>query len=140
MGLVALLGATACGDDGDGAAIEVRAAWARPTPAGTATAAVYMTVLADEDDTLVGASVAPAVAGAAIAHQTVSADGQLSMSDTARVPLPGGDRVRFEPGGLHVMLDDLAAPLVVGAEFAMSLDFADAPNLEVTVEVREDAP
>ena len=133
-------GLAACDDDSGAAAIEVRGAWARATPAGSTTGSVYMTLRAGEDDTLVGASVDDAIAGSAMAHQTVSSDGQLSMDHTAGVPLPTGDDVVFEPGGYHVMLDDLATPLESGTSFALTLAFEHAPDLEVTVEVREDAP
>jgi copper(I)-binding protein len=130
----------ACGDDGGSAAIEARNAWARPTPAGTTTGAVYITLRAGEDDTLVSASVDPAVASTAMAHETVSSDGQLSMDHTAGIALPAGDDVEFGPGGYHVMLEELAAPLESGMSFAMTLAFERAPDLEITVEVREDAP
>jgi copper(I)-binding protein len=130
----------ACSDDGGSAAIEVRNAWARATPAGTATGAVYMTLRAGEDDTLVGASVDRAVAASAMAHETVSSDGRVSMDHTTGIALSGGDDVEFEPGGYHVMLEELAVPLESGTSFAMTLEFERAPDLEFTVEVREDAP
>jgi copper(I)-binding protein len=135
-----MVGAAACGDDDEGAAIEVRGAWTRPTPPGSTTAAVYMSVRAGDDDTLVGASVDPAIAAGAMAHNTVSSGGQLSMDDTAGVALPGGEDVAFEPGGLHVMLEDLAEPLVAGEEVALTLAFEHAPDVAITVLVRDDAP
>jgi len=122
------------------AAIEVRNAWARATPTGTTTGAVYMTVRAGEDDTLVGASVDPAVAATAMAHETVSSDGQLSMDHTTGIALPAGDDVEFEPGGYHVMLEELGVALVSGDEFTMTLAFERGPDLQITVEVRKDAP
>jgi copper(I)-binding protein len=134
------MGAAACGDDDGASAIEVRGAWTRPTPAGSTTAAVYMSVRAAEDDTLVGASVDPTVAAHAMAHETVSSDGQLSMDDATGVALPGGETVSFESGGLHVMLEDLAAPLTAGQEVALTLDFEHAPDVALTVLVRDDAP
>jgi copper(I)-binding protein len=137
-GLVATL--AACSADGDSAAIEVRDAWARTTPAGATTGAVYMTLRAGEDDTLVGASVDPAVAATAMAHETVSSGGQLAMDQTTGIALPAGDDVEFGPGGHHVMLDALARPLAYGDEFNLTLAFERAPDLEITVEVREDAP
>ena len=138
--LVALMGAAACSDDDGAAAIEVRGAWTRPTPAGSTTAAVYMSVRAGDDDTLVGAAVDPAVAAHAMAHETVSSDGQTSMDHAAGVALPGGEAVSFEPGGLHVMLEDLAAPLTAGQEVALTLAFDRAPDVAITVLVRDDAP
>ena len=99
-----------------------------------------MTLRAGDDDTLVGASVDPAIAAVAMAHETVSSDGQISMDHSAGVPLPAGDDVVFEPGGLHVMLEDLAAPLAAGTSFELTLAFEQAPDVDITVDVREDAP
>ena len=69
---------------------------------------------AAEDDTLVGASRRPDGRRARDGPRDGVRDGQLSMDDAAGVALPGGEDVAFEPGGLHVMLEDLAAPLAAG--------------------------
>jgi hypothetical protein len=54
--------------------------------------------------------------------------------------LTGGETVSFEPGSYHVMLPELAAPLEVGDEFELTLEFANADDVTVTVEVAESAP
>lgn len=99
-----------------------------------------MTVRSADDDALVGASVDPSVAATATAHETVSDEGQMTMTQTHGVALPAGDDVSFEPGGQHLMLEDLAAPLDAGESFELTLDFAAAPDLTISVDVREDQP
>ena len=131
---------SACNDDNGAAAIEVTGAWARTRPAGASTGAVYMTLRAGDDDTLVGASVDPAIAAGAMAHETESSEGQIAMAHSAGIPLADGDDIALEPGGYHVMLEDLAAPLEAGTSFEMTLAFEHAPDLSITVDVREDAP
>ncbi len=54
--------------------------------------------------------------------------------------LTGGETVSFAPGSYHVMLPRLVAPLEAGAEFDLTLDFANADDVTVTVEVVETAP
>ena len=54
--------------------------------------------------------------------------------------LSGGETVSFEPGGYHVMLPELTGPLEVGDEFELTLEFANAGAVTVTVEVAETAP
>ncbi len=54
--------------------------------------------------------------------------------------LTGGEMVSFEPGSYHVMLPELAEPLEVGDEFDLTLDFANADDVTITVEVAETAP
>ena len=45
--------------------------------------------------------------------------------------------VQLVPGGYHIMLIDLAKPLVVGETFDLTLDFDQAPDLTVTIEVSD---
>jgi copper(I)-binding protein len=130
-----------CTDDGAApAAVEVRDAWVRPTPAGTSTGAVYLTLRAGSDDELLGVGVDPSVAASATPHETVSSDGVMAMEHAAGVQLPADDDVEFEPGGLHLMVEGLRAPLVAGDSFELTLDFDVAPDLVVIVDVREDRP
>ncbi len=44
------------------------------------------------------------------------------------------------PGGLHIMLLDLAKPLELGETFTITLTFESGATQDVTVEVREEAP
>lgn len=131
-----------CGDDGtsDDAGVSVEVAWMRPTPVGTATSAVYLTLRSPVDDRLVGVTVSDAVAADAMVHQTVTADGQMSMGAVDALELPAGADVALAPGGHHVMLTDLAAPLERGDEFAITLTFAAADAVGTTVSVRDEAP
>ncbi len=64
----------------------------------------------------------------------------MQMRQVERIALPAGETVALEPGGYHVMLLDLAAPLEIGDTFELTLDFETAPDQVVTVEVAEEAP
>ncbi len=67
--------------------------------------------------------------------------GQMRMQELAEgLILTGGETVTFEPGGYHVMLLDIAAPLESGDEIDLTLEFAEAGSQSVTVEVMETAP
>ena len=134
--------AAGCGDsDGDSSrGVAVTEAWARPTPGRTTTSAVYMEIRAEEGDSVIAVSVDPAVAMSAMAHETTSSAGQLSMDHVMGIELPAGDDIRFEPGGLHVMLEGLAEPLVAGDTFELTLDFERADDVIVEVVVSDEAP
>lgn len=68
-------------------------------------------------------------------------DAQMRMQElTDGLPLTAGDTVTFEPGGYHVMLVDLAEPLEVGDEVELTLDFENADDVTLTVEVAASAP
>jgi copper(I)-binding protein len=64
--------------------------------------------------------------------------GTMTMQEVARVEVPAGETVAFEPGGYHVMLFDLAEPLVAGETFEMELTFENAGTVTVEVEVRDE--
>ncbi len=154
-------------DGGEAAGVEITGAWSRNSPMMTEAGAAYLTITSAVDDRLVGAAVDPSVAGTVEIHETVMADGEMAdgemtdghmsdgdMSDggmgdmggemTMRpvdgIDLPAGEAVALEPGGLHIMLLDLAAPFEIGQTYELTLTFEQAGDQTVTVEVREDAP
>ena len=118
-------------------------AWIRATPPGAKTGAAYLSISGDAtaSDTLLGAS--SAAAGSVELHAHVTEDGLSRMQRLAEVPVPAGETVRFEPGGLHLMLIGIAAPLVAGQRVTLALRFANAGEIEITapvVDARATAP
>jgi copper(I)-binding protein len=86
-------------------------------------------------------TVSPAVAEEAQIHMTMDGAGGTSMMHAVQaLELPADAEVVLEPGGYHVMLIELVEPLAAGDEFDLTLEFAQAPDATVTVEVRDDAP
>jgi copper(I)-binding protein len=68
-------------------------------------------------------------------------DPQMRMQELVDgLPLPAGETITLEPGGYHVMLLDIAEPLEVGDEIELTLDFENADDMTLTVEVAESAP
>lgn len=66
--------------------------------------------------------------------------GQMTMRPVGSIMIPAGETVMLMPGGIHIMLLDLAAPLEVGQTFDITLTFANAGSVVVTVEVRDETP
>jgi len=110
----------------------VTEAWVRATPPGARTAAAYLTIVATTDDRLLGAS---STAGAVELHAQTVDNGLHGMRALAEIALPEDTPVRLEPGGLHLMLLDLAAPLVPGEVIAFTLRFAVAGNVAIAAPV-----
>ncbi len=54
---------------------------------------------------------------------------------TGGIAVPAGEALRLTPGGLHLMLVDLATPLTPGTTVVLSLRFATAGQLEIDVPV-----
>jgi periplasmic copper chaperone A len=143
----------------DAAGVEVSGAWARASAAGQLRGAAYLMVTSPADDAIVAASVPAETAGAVELHETTmhsggmpsenmpsegmpsgGMDGSMSMRQVERIELPAGQPVELRPGGLHVMLLDLPAPLVTGESFTLTLTLASGSEVEVEVEVRDQAP
>jgi len=115
-------------------------AWARPTLKGTRTGAVYL-MLSNRSaagDRLVGAST-PAAERAEV-HEDVTTDGVMSMKPVLELALPAGANTAIEPGHFHIMLIGVKAPLEAGQSFPITLTFASAPPLEVSVAVTRTPP
>jgi hypothetical protein len=157
------LTAAACG--GDGAAIEIDGAWARTSPMSAEAGAAYFQISSETDDVLIGASVDASVAGTVEIHETRMVEGSedssmdddspdddsmdddsmevsdvMEMVEVGRIELPAGETVSLEPGGFHIMMLDLAAPLADGDTFELTLDFETADDQVVTVTVGDSAP
>ena len=66
--------------------------------------------------------------------------GEMVMQEVESIAIPAGEAVELKPGGYHVMLIDLVAPLEIGQEFDVVLTFANAGEVTVTVVVADEAP
>jgi copper(I)-binding protein len=64
----------------------------------------------------------------------------MEMVPIDRLEVPAGETVSLEPGGYHVMLLDLVAPLEDGAEIEVTLTFEVAGEMTVTAVVGDGAP
>ena len=71
-------------------------------------------------------------------EQTPEGFAMMGMRELDALSIPAGETVELAPGGFHLMLIDLAEDLVPGATFDLTLTFADAGEVTVNVEVRED--
>jgi copper(I)-binding protein len=109
--------------------------WSRPTPPSSSVGSVYLTLrnVGRRADRLIGVQT-PRAASAGI-HETVRRNGMVEMNAVSELALPPGSTVEVKPGGLHIMLMGLTGPLVPGAEFPLTLMFAGAGRVVVTVRV-----
>jgi len=113
--------------------------WARPTARSAPNGAVYLTI----------ANKGPAADRLIQAHAEVSArtelhthlndGGVMRMRPVAAIDIPAGGTAELKPGGLHVMLLGLKAPLAAGTRFPLTLTFEKSAPVTVTVTVQRDA-
>ena len=119
-----------------GEGIEVSDAWARPGAEGRMSAAYFLiSNFNTEADKLV--SVETEVAGAAEVHESYEREeGMMGMREVPELDLPAQSTIRFEQGGLHVMLMDLTQQLSDGDTFQLTLAFEKGDSVTVDVPVR----
>jgi hypothetical protein len=127
---------TACGGDDTNPGAED--AWARTSAMMQDAGAVYMVITGgDEADRLVKAQVPTDIAAMTQIHESSMDDaGVMMMGEVPAIAVPSGGTVNLEPGGYHIMLMKLAAPLEAGQKFDVVLTFETAGELTVPVEVR----
>ena len=129
-----LLPATGNAQDEPGT-VRVEQPWARASIGTARPAAAYLTVINEGEDPVRIVGFETPVAEQTEPHRTVAENGMMRMQAAGALEVPAGERMVFEPGGLHLMLMDLAEPLEEGESFPLSVRFAvDAP-ITVTVPI-----
>jgi copper(I)-binding protein len=115
--------------------LDVSNAWARATPSKAENGAAYLTIQSPTADRLV--SVSSPVAKKAELH-TMSMEGMvMKMRPLANLDIPAGQPVTLKPGGEHVMLLGLDAPLREGQSFPLTLTFEKAGTRTVAVAIEK---
>jgi copper(I)-binding protein len=132
----ALLAACGSSPGPDPARVEARGAWARATAPGQDSGGVFVELRnrGGEADRLVGGST-PA-AGAVEIHAMIMDGPVTRMRRQDGVDIPAGGSVGLAPGGTHLMLVGLEAPLEVGSSLPLSLEFEKAGPTQLVVQVR----
>jgi copper(I)-binding protein len=111
--------------------------FARATPPGAKTGGVFFTVenRGNIGDTLIRAS--SPIAGTVELHQMAVEAGIMKMRAVPAVDVKPGAKLELKPGGYHLMLFDLRQPLKKGDRFPLTLTFARAGTVEVSVVVED---
>lgn len=112
-------------------------AWARATPNGAKVGGGYLTIenKGAVPDKLIGGS-SPA-AGKVEVHEMAMNNGVMTMRPVKDgLPIPPGKSVALAPGGFHLMLLELKAPLKKGQKIPVTLKFEKAGDLNVTLDVQ----
>ena len=114
-------------------AVKVENAWARATVQGQKGTGAFMNITAKEGTRLVGVS--SPVAGVAEVHEMKLENDIMKMRAVPVLDLPAGQTVRLKPGGYHVMLMDLKAPLAKDSTVPVTLRFKNAKGVESTLDL-----
>lgn len=113
--------------------IAVQNAWVRPTVGEQAATGAYLTITSQEPLALVG--VATPLAEVAEVHEMKMDGDIMRMRMAERIEIAPGEPLELKPGGYHLMLMALTAPIQPGQEIELSLLFEkpDGSRIEMPV-------
>lgn len=115
--------------------ITIGAPWTRAAGAN-ANGAGFMTLRngGPEPDRLISAA-SPAARVVEL-HTHIREGDVMRMRPVQDIPVPAGQAVELRPGGLHIMLIGLTAPLQVGSRVPLTLRFERAGEVRVELAVQ----
>ena len=114
---------------------EIKNAWVRTAVPGQKATGAFMTLTAKDGLKLVGGS-SPAAGVTEIHEMKMEGDVMRMRALKDGLPLPAGQAVELKPGGYHVMLMDLKAPLPKDTSIPLTLVFKDASGVESRMEIK----
>jgi len=115
------------------AQVTVKDPWVRATVSQQKATGAFMQITSAQDARLVEAK--SPVAGVVEVHEMSMEKDVMKMRAIPELALPAGKAVELKPGGYHVMLMDLKAPLPKDSTVALTLVFKDAKGVETKQEV-----
>jgi hypothetical protein len=112
-------------------------AWSRATPGGAKVGGGYLSIenKGTAPDRLTGASAD--FAGKIEIHEMATTNGVMTMRPLEKgVTIEPGKTVKLAPGGYHLMMFGLKAPLKQGDKLAITLEFERAGKVNTTLDVQ----
>jgi periplasmic copper chaperone A len=133
----ALISAAVRAEDVRAGDLVITQAWSRATPGGAKVGGGYLTIenKGAVADRLIGGSAE--VAGKVQVHEMAMNNGVMTMRPLDKgLAIEPGKTVRLAPGGYHLMLFDLKAPLKQGEKVPLILEFERAGKVSLSLDVQ----
>ena len=134
---MAACAATAHAEDVKVGDLVISQAWSRATPSGAKTGGGYVTIenRGSAPDRLIGGMAD--VAGKVQVHEMSMDNGVMKMRPVDNgLAIDPGKTVKLAPGGYHLMMMDLKAPLKQGDKVPVTLEFEKAGKVTVSLDVK----
>jgi copper(I)-binding protein len=113
--------------------MSVSDAWVRATVPQQKATGAFMQLTSQQDARLI--DVRSPIAGSVELHQMEMSNNVMKMRQVDGLDLPAGQRVGLKPGGYHVMLFDLKAPVKAGDKVPLTLVVEGRDKVRKTIEV-----
>ena len=134
---ITVLAAPARAEEVKAGDLVITQAWTRATPNGAKIGGGYVTIenKGTTPDRLVGG--AGDIAGKVEIHEMAMDNGVMKMRPIDKgLTIEPGKTVKLAPGGYHLMMFDLKAPLKQGDKVPVTLQFEKAGKVSVTLDVQ----
>ena len=115
--------------------IEIKDAWVRASVPGQKATGAFMKIKAKESVRLVSVA-SPAAAVAEIHEMKMQGEVMTMRAVAGGLDIAAGKTVELAPGGYHLMLMDLKAPLAKDSSVPLTLVFKDAKGVESRMELK----
>jgi copper(I)-binding protein len=115
--------------------VTVAEGWVRATVQGQKATGAFMNITAKDQTKLVAVS-SPAAGIGEIHEMKMDKDVMKMAALPNGLDLPAGKTVELKPGGYHVMLMDLKAPLAADSTVPVTLTFQDVKGNKTTQELK----
>ncbi len=115
--------------------VTVADGWVRATVQGQKATGAFMKITAKDAAKLVAGS-SPAAGVVEIHEMKMEKDVMKMAALPNGLELPSGKTVELKPGGYHVMLMDLKAPLAANSTVPVTFTFQDAKGNKTTQELK----
>lgn len=143
LALTLWLGALHCSDaakqdDAQNNAIEAKDFYAFATIDGSNISAAFGTLsnTSEQPIALQKVIIKGKIKGVAELHQTSNDNGMMKMLPVDSITIPAKQSIELAPGGLHIMLINLAKPLEAGKTIALKLTFDDGTTLDLQAPIQ----
>lgn len=117
-------------------AVSASDAWVKTAPSGMTAAFVTLTNRSATDEVVVAAT--SPVSRMVQLHETVAQGGRMVMQENKDgIPVPANGTAILEPGGDHLMLMDVTAPIKAGEVVPFTLTFASGATLTFSATAKD---
>lgn len=116
--------------------LAVSDAWVRTPNPAVDVAAAFLTLENNTNAPVALVAVSSKQAKVVEMHETKTVDGMMTMEKVERIGVPPRGKARLMPGGSHLMLIELAQPLLSPVELTMRFD--DGTVITANAEIRDE--
>lgn len=115
--------------------IQVTQAWSRELPPTAPVGAAFLQIEnhSENADRLISAN--SSIAEVTELHAHIHEGDVMRMVKVDNIDVPAHGNLTLEPGGYHIMLIDLKKPLVAGEQLPLTLQFEQAGQMDITVDI-----